>query len=79
MVTGGCITCIVIKLWTRTCAVNIACIIYTNDIEAEKPSEIGSYPGKAPRYRETIMWPCGLKRPFINPELIKDRLVNVIN
>jgi hypothetical protein len=58
---------------------NTACIIYTNDIEAVKPFEIGSYPGKALPYNEIVMWTNGLKRPSVNLELIKDKFVNVIN
>jgi hypothetical protein len=68
------------------CVVNTACIIYTNDciiytndIEAEKPSEIGSYPGKAPPYNEIVMWTNGLKRLSVNLEHTKDRFVDVIN
>jgi hypothetical protein len=69
-------TCI--KLQTPKCVVNTACIIYTNDIEAEKPSEIGSYPGKAPPYNEIVMWTNGLKRLSVNLEHTKDRFVDVI-
>jgi hypothetical protein len=58
---------------------NIVCIIYTNAIEAEKPFEIGSYPGKAPPYNETIIWTNGLKRLSVNLEHTKDRFVDVIN
>jgi hypothetical protein len=58
---------------------NTACIIYTNDIEAAKPFEIGSYPGKALPYNEIAMWTNGLKRHSVNQELAKDRFVNVIN
>jgi hypothetical protein len=36
-------------------------------------------PGKARLYNEIDTWPCGLKRPFVNPELVKDRVVDVIN
>jgi hypothetical protein len=36
------------------CVGNIVCIIYTNDIEAEKPFEIGSYHGMAPPYNEFV-------------------------
>jgi hypothetical protein len=58
---------------------NIVYIIYTNAIEAEKPFEIGSYPGKAPPYNEIIMWTIGLKRHSVNLEHTKDRFVDVIN
>jgi hypothetical protein len=58
---------------------NTACIIYTNDIEAVKPFEIGSYPGKATPYNEIAMWTNGLKRHSVNLELAKDRFVVVIN
>ena len=58
---------------------NIVCIIYTNDIKEEKPSEIGSYPGKALPYNEIIMWTNGLKKHSVNLELIKDKFVVVIN
>ena len=61
------------------CVGNTVCIIYTNDIEAEKPFEIGSYPGKAPPYNEIIMWSNGLKRLSVNLEHTKDKFVDVIN
>ena len=61
------------------CVDNTACIIYTNDIEAAKPFEIGSYPGKAPPYNEIAMWTNGLKRLSVNLELAKDKFVVVIN
>jgi hypothetical protein len=55
------------------------CIIYTNDTEVAKPFEIGSYPGKAPPYKEIDMWTDGLKRHSVNLEHTKDRFVDVIN
>jgi hypothetical protein len=58
---------------------NTVSIIYTNDIEGEKPLEIGSYPGKAPPYIEIIMWSNGLKRLSENLEHTKDKFVDVIN
>jgi hypothetical protein len=58
---------------------NTACITYTNDIEAAKPFEIGSYPGKALPYNEIAMWTNGLKRLSVNLELAKDKFVVVIN
>jgi hypothetical protein len=70
-------TCI--KISTRMSVDNIVCIIYTNAIEAEKRSEIGFYPGKAPPYNEIVMWTNGLKRPSVNLEHIKDKFVDVIN
>jgi hypothetical protein len=61
------------------CVVSIAYIIYTNDIEAEKSFEIGSYPGKAPPYNEIIVWSNGLKRPSVNLEHTKYKFADVIN
>jgi hypothetical protein len=61
------------------CVANTAYIIYTNGIEGKKPSEIGSYPGKALSYNEVIMWTNGLKRLSVNPEHIKGKFVDVIN
>jgi hypothetical protein len=70
-------TCI--KISTPMCVGNTVCIIYTNDIEAAKPFEIGSYPGKAPPYNEIVMWTNGLKRLSVNLEHTKDKFVVVIN
>jgi hypothetical protein len=61
------------------CVANTVSIIYTNDIEAEKPFEVGSYPGKAPPYNEIIMWSNGLKRLSVNLEHTKDKFVDIIN
>jgi hypothetical protein len=68
-----------IKIWKPMSVANTACIIYTNDIEAVKLFEIGSYPGKALPYNEIAMWTNGLKRLSVNLELAKDKFVNVIN
>jgi hypothetical protein len=56
------------------------CVYYLHQrLRGKKPSEIGSYPGKAQPYNEIVMWTNGLKRRSVNPEHTKDRFVNVIN
>jgi hypothetical protein len=63
----------------KMCVANIVSIIYINGIEAEKPFEIGSYPGKVPPYNEIITWSNGLKRLSVNLEHTKHIFVDVIN